>query len=51
MRRKKSDIEELDDTPEWPSGIHPVQREGLRVLLDLIEVTKASEIAGTLTSD
>lgn len=48
MRREESEIDKLDDTPEWPSGIHPVQREGMSVLLDLIEVTQANEIAGTL---
>lgn len=48
MRRQKSEIDELDDTPKWPSGIHPVKREGMKVLLDLIEVTNASESAGTL---
>lgn len=48
MRREKSEIDQLDDTPEWPSRIHPVKREGMKVLLDLIEVTKASEAAGTI---
>ncbi|MEN8694180.1 MAG: carboxy terminal-processing peptidase [Akkermansiaceae bacterium] len=48
MRREKSEIDQLDDTPEWPSGIHPVKREGMKVLLDLIEVTKSSEANGTL---
>lgn len=48
MRREKSEIDQLDDTPEWPSRIHPVKREGMKVLLDLIEVTKASESAGII---
>ncbi|MDB4283860.1 carboxy terminal-processing peptidase [Akkermansiaceae bacterium] len=40
MRRAKDDIGDLDDTPEWPSGIDAVKREGLQVLRDLISLKK-----------
>ena len=39
MRRAKNDLEDLDDTPEWPSGIDAGKREGLNVLLDLVSLT------------
>ena len=48
MRRAKEDLEELDDSPEWPSGIDPVKREGLAVLSDLISVTEKAKMAGLL---
>ncbi len=40
MRVAKDDLEDLDDTPEWPSGLDAVKREGLQVLLDLIALKK-----------
>ncbi|MDC1448407.1 carboxy terminal-processing peptidase, partial [bacterium] len=51
MRSEKSKIAALDDTPEWPSGIDPVERESLNVLRDLAEVIKANRVAGTLRTD
>ena len=51
MRSEKSKIADLDDTPEWPSGIDPVEREGLSVLRDLVIITKANRVAGTLATD
>lgn len=49
MRRAKDDLAELDDTPEWPSGIDASKREGLAVLLDLLELQKATGFNGELT--
>jgi carboxyl-terminal processing protease len=46
MRRAKSETEDLDDTPEWPSGLDPVKREGLMVLGDLVELTESARVAG-----
>lgn len=51
MRSEKSKIAALDDTPTWPSGIDPVERESLNVLRDLAEVIKANRVAGTLKTD
>lgn len=42
MRRAKDDLADLDDTPEWPSGIDSGKREGLAVIRDLIELQKAA---------
>jgi len=41
MRRAKNDLEDLDDTPEWPSGLDAFKREGLQVLRDLISLKKS----------
>jgi len=51
MRSEKSKIADLDDTPTWPSGIDPVEREALHVLRDLAEVVQANRVAGTLKTD
>ncbi|MEM9080825.1 MAG: carboxy terminal-processing peptidase [Verrucomicrobiota bacterium] len=45
MRRAKSDVAELDDTPEWPSGLDLVKREAMQVLGDLIELTEQARVA------
>ena len=39
MRRVKDEVADLDDTPEWPSGLDLVKRESLSVLSDLIAKT------------
>ena len=51
MRRAKDEIADLDDTPEWPSGLDVTKREGLAVLGDLVDAVKASKIAGVLRKD
>lgn len=48
MRKAKDDVEDLDDTPRWPSGMDPVKREGLYVLKDLIDVTENAKMAGLI---
>jgi len=48
MRRTEDKIADLDDTPEWPSGIDAEKREGLSVLKDLVEVFKEGKMAGIL---
>ncbi|MBB5350359.1 carboxyl-terminal processing protease [Haloferula luteola] len=50
MRRAKDKTEELDTTPEWPSGLDPFKREALSVLGDLIDVTRDAKMAGMLKS-
>ncbi len=46
LRRAKDPVAELNDTPEWPSGLDPIKREGFSVLMDLVNLTKAGEVAG-----
>ncbi len=48
MRRAKSETEELDDTPAWPSGLDPVKRESLHILKDLVEFTESARVAGVI---
>ncbi len=48
MRRAKDETADLDDTPEWPSAMDPVKREGVMVLKDLIETTGKARMAGVL---
>lgn len=48
MRRAKDDIADLDDTPEWPSGLDATKREGLAVLRDLTQAVKAAKLAGAI---
>ena len=42
MRHAEDAVADLDDTPEWPSGIDATKREGLAVLRDLVIATKAN---------
>ena len=46
MRRSKDEINDLDDTPLWPSGLDVVKRESLDILADLVEMTEAARTAG-----
>jgi len=48
MKRAVDEIEELDITPEWPSGIDPVKREGIAILNDLLKMTNQAKMAGVL---
>ncbi|MFT5881695.1 MAG: carboxyl-terminal processing protease [Crocinitomicaceae bacterium] len=48
MKRAVDEIEELDITPEWPSGIDPVKREGISILNDLLKMTNQAKMAGVL---
>lgn len=48
MRQAEDAVADLDDTPEWPSGIDATKREGLSVLRDLVSAVKASKLAGVL---
>ncbi len=48
MRRVKDELADLDDTPEWPSGIDADKREGLEILRDLVGAVKAGKVAGIL---
>ena len=48
MKRAVNEIEELDITPEWPSGLDPVKREGIAILDDLVKMTNQAKMAGVL---
>jgi carboxyl-terminal processing protease len=48
MKRAVNEIAELDITPEWPSGIDPVKREGIAILDDLVKMTNQAKMAGVL---
>jgi carboxyl-terminal processing protease len=48
MRQAKDEVADLDDTPEWPSGVDATKREGLSILRDLVGAVKASKLAGVL---
>jgi carboxyl-terminal processing protease len=48
MRRAKDATAELDDTPQWPSGLDPHKREGIMILGDLVEITRNARMAGLL---
>ena len=45
IRRASSEIEDLEDDLNWPSGIDPVKREGLHVLRDLVTATREKAVA------
>jgi carboxyl-terminal processing protease len=47
LRRAKDPIAELNDAPEWPSGLDPIKREGFKVLMDLVDLTNGKSIAGS----
>ncbi len=42
MRKAKEDLEELNDAPEYPSGLDPAKRESLNVLGDLVNLSDGS---------
>lgn len=48
MRQARDAVADLDDTPEWPSGLDPTKREGLAILRDLVDAVKAGQVAGVL---
>ena len=47
MKMAKDKTEDLDITPEWPSRIDPVKREGMSILRDLIRLTISEKVAHT----
>jgi carboxyl-terminal processing protease len=48
MRRAKDEDEDLDQTPNWPTGLDPVKRESLAVLSDLVELSENARLAGMI---
>ncbi|MGA0844942.1 MAG: carboxy terminal-processing peptidase [Luteolibacter sp.] len=46
MRRAKDETEDLDQTPDWPTGLDPVKRESIHVMRDLIELKENARLAG-----
>ena len=51
MRKAKDGVADLDDTPEWPSSLDPVKREGINILSDLVEMTERARMAGSLENN
>lgn len=51
MRHAKDDVKDLDDTPDWPSKLDPVKREGIHILADLVEATKRAAMAGAIQNN
>lgn len=51
MRRAKDKADALDDTPLWPSGLDPVKRESLAVVMDLVDQRDKARTAGILPSN
>jgi len=51
MRRAVDETADLDNTPEWPSGLAPAKREAMHVLSDLIRLTDNAKMAGLLKRD
>jgi len=45
IRKAEEELDELDDSPEYPSGIDPAKRESLMILKDLIGLTGGVETA------
>lgn len=45
LRTEKSDLEDLDQTPEWPSQMNAQRREELSILSDLIKHSTVSATA------
>ena len=48
MRRAKDEAADLDLTPKWPTGLDPLKRESLSVLIDLVGLTENARLAGML---
>ena len=44
FRMLKDKFDDLEDSPEWPSGIDSVKREGLHILRDLAESLKEDHV-------
>ncbi|MGC4016331.1 MAG: carboxy terminal-processing peptidase [Luteolibacter sp.] len=40
IRRAKDPVAELNDAPDWPNGLDPIKREGVKVLADLVDATE-----------
>ncbi len=45
MKLAKDKTQDLDTTPEWPSQLDPVKREGMEILNDLINLSKKNQRA------
>lgn len=48
MRRAQNKTDQLDTSPEWPSGLDPYKRESIAVLADLVHITRNAKMAGML---
>ncbi len=45
MKMAKNKTQDLDITPEWPSRIDPIKREGMAIINDLIDLTIEAKVA------
>lgn len=45
MRVAEDKVADLNDTPDWPSGLDAVKRESLSILGDLIQLTEQASLA------
>ncbi len=45
MRRAKSEVADLYESPQWPSGLDAVKRESIEVLSDLTRLTESARVA------
>ncbi len=48
VRSLADETDDLTETLKWPSGIDAVKREGMHILRDLVDATKAGKIAGVI---
>jgi len=44
MTKAKSKFDDLDTTPDWPSLMDPVKREGINILNDLIQLKDQAKL-------
>ena len=49
MKKAKDKISDLDTTPEWPSRMDPVKREGLLIITDFIKLAHEAKLANANT--
>lgn len=45
MRRAKSEVADLYESPEWPTGLDPVKRESIEILADLTRLSQRAGVA------
>lgn len=51
IRTEEDELEELEQSLDWPSGLDLVKRESLHVLRDLVKATQADPVAVAIPND
>jgi len=51
VRSAVDELEDLEQTLKWPSGVDSVKREGLQVLHDLVDLTQSRRVALAIPKD